>query len=138
MKPIDKVQRTVMQLTAALEGVDIEDYDLDGSYAQMVILDLYEDLGEHQGWIDKTVMAIRRHLDQAEVIEKIRKLREDTNGRTPAEIAAFRAAADRLERLRVWGEIGQGTTRRQLDLLAVGERESRLRAALARLAHVCG
>ncbi len=106
LQPIDKVQRTVVQLTAALEGVEIEDYDLDSSYAQMVIIDLYEDLAEHQGWIDKTVTAIRRHLDQAEVVEKIRKLREDTKGRTPAEIEAFRAAADRLERLRVWGEIG--------------------------------
>jgi hypothetical protein len=106
LTPIDKVQRSVAQLTAALEGVDIEQYDLDSSYSQMIILDLYEDLGEHQGWLDKTVMAIRRHLDQAEVMEKIRKLREDTKGRTPAEIEAFRAAADRLERLRVWGEIG--------------------------------
>ena len=108
LQPIDKVQWSVMKLTAALEGVEIEQYDLDSDYAQMILLDLYEDLGEHMGWVEKTVTAIRRHLDEAEVIEKIRKMREDTEGRTPAEIEAFQAKADHLERLRVWGEIGQG------------------------------
>jgi len=109
LQPLDKVQWIVMKLTAALEGVEIEEYDLDSEYAQMILLDLYEDLGEHMGWVEKTVTAIRYHLDEVEVIEKIRKMREDTEGRTPAEIKAFRAKADQLERLRVWGEIGRGS-----------------------------
>ena len=100
LTPFDKVQRTVMQLTAALESVEIDDYDLAASsYTGMLADDLYDDLTEHLGWVEKTFIALQRHVSDQKQQERLRKMRENHTGRTPAEIEAFEAAADRIERL---------------------------------------
>jgi hypothetical protein len=47
----------------------------------------HEELSLLATWLETSLAVVVAHMDDARVLEKIRKLREDTQGRTPAEIA---------------------------------------------------
>ena len=59
---------------------------------------LHEDLADLQTWLDYVFEHVRAHMDDAAKLDVIRRLREDTAGRTEAEIATANRLADHLER----------------------------------------
>ena len=98
--PIADVQWEVLKLTRILESLDLEDYDLDNPDNADAVVELHADLVEALVWIDRAISSAQARLSDVALAEQIRRLREDHAGRTPAEIEAFLAAADRLERKR--------------------------------------
>jgi hypothetical protein len=91
-----KVQMLISDLCAALESVRIGDYHLD-EVSLWRITDIYDDLISVGAWTDRTLSVVQGRLNDSEVREKIKVLR-NTNGRTPSEARAMLALADRLER----------------------------------------
>jgi hypothetical protein len=93
------VQYRIVQMTSLLESIDVgrEVAAEDGDVAS-VVATILDDLFELQIWMDHTLSQCGAYLDHARTIAKIRQLREDTAGRTPAEVATAGRLADRLER----------------------------------------
>ena len=90
------VQYEVSRMTSLLDSIDLEDYGLSESDLETVKY-LYDDLLDLQFWMDRSLAQAAARLDDATVLEKIRKLREDTAGRTDAEIETAQSRADILE-----------------------------------------
>ena len=93
------VQYRIAQMTSLLESINV------GSEAAReerdraeVVAAVVDDLFELQVWMDHTVSQCSAYLDHAQKLAKIRRLREETAGRTQAEIATAHRLADKLER----------------------------------------
>lgn len=93
------VQFRIAQMTSLLESINVGDEAAteDGNRAE-VVATLLDDLFELQVWMDHTVSQCSAYLDHAQKLAKIRRLRDETAGRTPAEIATAQRLADKLER----------------------------------------
>jgi len=94
-----EVQYRIVQMTSLLESIDVgaEARIEDGRVAD-VISAMVDDLLELQIWMDHTLSQCGAYLDYGQKLTKIRQLREETAGRTPAEIATARRLADKVER----------------------------------------
>lgn len=105
------VQYRIVQMTSLLESINVADEVVarDGPIAE-VVTTVLDDLLELQIWIDHTLSQSSAYLDHAQKLAKIRRLREETAGRTPAEIATSRRLADKLER-RLEHTLSTGTTK---------------------------
>jgi hypothetical protein len=92
------VQYQVVRQTSLLESINVgaEAAAEDGNRADIVAA-LLDDLLELQIWIDHTLSQSSAYLDHAQKLAKIRQLREETAGRTKAEIATAHRLADKLE-----------------------------------------
>jgi hypothetical protein len=91
------VQYRIVQLTNQLESIEIEDYELD-DVTQEALKGIYDDLSELQTWMDMALASVERRMEDANLITKIKHLREGTTGRTEEEIRTARRLADRLQR----------------------------------------
>jgi len=93
------VQYRIAQMTSLLESINVggEAAKEAGDRAEVVAA-LLDDLFELQVWMDHTVSQCSAFLDHAQKLAKIRRLREETAGRTQAEIATSHRLADKLER----------------------------------------
>jgi hypothetical protein len=93
------VQHRLVQATSLLESIDVgQEASLEEGNVASVVAELVDDLLEHQVWIDHTISQCGAYLDHAKKLAKIRQLREETAGRTAAEIATAHRLADKLER----------------------------------------
>jgi hypothetical protein len=93
------VQYRIMQMTSLLESIDVgAEAAMEKGNVADVVATMVDDLLELQIWMDHTLSHCSAYLDYAHKLAKIRQLREETAGRTPAEIATARRLADRLER----------------------------------------
>jgi hypothetical protein len=99
LKGLIDVQYRIVEMTSLLESIDVgaEAATEDGPVAG-VLATVLDDLLELQIWMDHTLSQSGAYLDHAQKLGKIRKLREETAGRTDAEIATARRLADKLER----------------------------------------
>jgi hypothetical protein len=79
-----------------LEHAKIEDYNLDEATLALVA-DVHDDLVTLGEWHDRTLSAVQAWLIDADVRDKISRLR-NTQGRTSAETETALRLADRLER----------------------------------------
>ena len=86
-------------MTSLLESINVgaEAVAENGNVAD-VVGTMLDDLLELQIWMDHTLSQSSAYLDHAKKLAKIRQIREETAGRTPAEIATARRLADKLER----------------------------------------
>jgi hypothetical protein len=91
-----QLQMRLNQICRTLEGTRVDDYDLDAATHELVDA-LYDDLVTTAEWIDRAISAIQARVGEAQVREKIAKLR-NTSGRSPAEAEAALRLADVLER----------------------------------------
>ncbi len=93
------VQFRIAQMTSLLESINVgqEAAREEGDRAEVVAA-LLDDLFELQVWMDHTVSQSSAYLEHAQKLAKIRRLREETAGRTQAEIATAHRLADKLER----------------------------------------
>lgn len=90
-------QADISRMCVILEKVQVTDYDLSEIVLAERFADMYDDLVRLGWWLDRQLLAIAKHLNDKDVREKIKKLR-DTNGRTPEETETALRLADRLER----------------------------------------
>jgi hypothetical protein len=99
LKGLIEVQYRIVQMTSLLESINVgaEAAVEDGNRAE-VVASLLDDLFELQVWMDHTVSHCSAYLEHAQKLAKIRRLREETAGRTPAEVATAHRLADKLER----------------------------------------
>jgi hypothetical protein len=92
------VARQIVKQTSLLESIDIEDFDLD-DVGQDALQEIFDDLVDGlMFWTELTARAIGVRLREQAVRAKIKHLRENTNGRTLAEIDTASVLADKLER----------------------------------------
>ena len=94
-----KLQMDLQKTTNLLELTDVEKIVRDNSAVMGdAMRRLHEDLADLQTWLDYVFEHVRAHMDDAAKLDVIRRLREDTAGRTEAEIATANRLADHLER----------------------------------------
>ena len=91
------LQVAVARMCQLLQGYDVaRDCEVD-EVVMWRLTDLLDDLTDLQAWLDRATSAVQGRMDDAPQEQLIAKLR-NVAGRTPDEIAAFKRAADRLER----------------------------------------
>jgi hypothetical protein len=106
------VQYRIVQMTSLLESIDVgAEAAIENDHVADVVATVVDDLLELQIWMDHTLSQCSAYLDYARTLAKIRQLRQETAGRTPAEIATGRRLADRLER-RLDHQLERATTPR--------------------------
>ena len=91
-----QLQVRLNQICRTLEGTKVDDYGIDAATRELIDA-LYDDLVTTAEWIHRAISAIQARVGEAEVREKIDKLR-NTTGRLPAEIESALRLADMLER----------------------------------------
>lgn len=94
---LNEASRRLMQAVGVVEGMNLIEYGI-GNADQDTIERIHEELTILATWLDGSLAVVGAHMDDLHIRERIRKLREDTNGRTPAEIETAQRLADRLER----------------------------------------
>jgi hypothetical protein len=93
------VQFRIVQMTSLLESIDVgAEAAMENGNVADIVATVLDDLLELQIWMDHTLSQCSAYLDHAGKLAKIRHMREETAGRTPAEIATARRLADKLER----------------------------------------
>ena len=85
-------------MVGILEAVDLPALGF-GDAGEETIAEIHAEL-EHPTptCLDRTLAVTTARLSEQQLAEKIRKLRDGTEGRTPEEIATAHRLADRLER----------------------------------------
>lgn len=91
-----------MKMVGILEGVDLPEYGV-GDADRETMSDIHDELRILATWLDQSLDVVGAEMDDLQRRERIRRLREDTNGRTAAEIATARRLADKLERKHLVG-----------------------------------
>lgn len=86
----------VQQVVSTLEAVDLPTYGVEDADRE-TISEIHDELSLLAVWLDQSLNVIADHMDDLQKMERIRRLREDTNGRTAAEIATARRLADKLQ-----------------------------------------
>ena len=89
-------QLQINNLCSALEATELEDFGLDTA-TLAVVADIHDDLLTLAEWVDRKLHHVGAWLNDVEVRDRIRKLR-DTRGRMEEEAATALRLADRLER----------------------------------------
>lgn len=94
-----KLQMDLQRATNVLELTDIESIEFDDAgIVNDTMRRLHEDLSDLQVWLDYVFEHVRARMDDSAKLEVIRRLREDTAGRTEQELATAERLAERLER----------------------------------------
>jgi len=86
----------VQQVVSTLEAVDLPTYGVEGADRE-TITEIHDELSLLAVWLEQSLNVIAERMDDLQMMERIRRLREDTNGRTDAEIATGRRLADKLQ-----------------------------------------
>ena len=86
----------VFKLVQVLEVTDLPAMGV-GDADDDTLTEILEELTIASTWVDGSLAVVAAHLGEQEIREQVRKLREDTNGRTPHEITTAAKIADRLE-----------------------------------------
>jgi hypothetical protein len=98
-KGLIDVQYRIVEMTSLLESINVgAEVASENGHVAAVVATVLDDLLELQIWMDHTLSQCGAYLSHAQKLGKIRQLREETAGRTPAEIATARRLADKLER----------------------------------------
>lgn len=93
------VRYQIVQMVGTLEQIDLAENgigDADGD----TVASVHEELSLLARWLDSSLAVVVAHLDDERALERIRKLREDTSGRTASEIETGQRLAKKLERKR--------------------------------------
>jgi len=90
----------IVKMVGILEAVDLPALGF-GDADNETITEIHAELSILFDWLDRTLTVATARLSDQARLEKIRKLREATEGRTPEEIATAHRLADRLERKRL-------------------------------------
>lgn len=87
----------IVKMVGILEAVDLPALGF-GDADEETIKEIHDELEILFGWLDRTLTVVTAELSDQQRREKIRRLREDTEGRTAEEVATARRLADKLER----------------------------------------
>lgn len=87
---------SIMKMVGILEGIDLPEYGVRNADDD-TIAEIHQELTILATWVDQSLDVVGAEMNDLKMMEQIRKLREDTNGRSPAEIATARRLADKLE-----------------------------------------
>jgi len=99
LKGLIDVQYRIVEMTSLLESINVgAEAAIEDGLVPGVVATVLDDLLELQIWMDHTLSQCGAYLDHAHKLGKIRQLREETAGRTEAEVATARRLADKLER----------------------------------------
>jgi hypothetical protein len=90
-------RRDIVKMVGIVEAVDLPALGF-GDADQETIAEIHAELCLLFDWLDRTLKVVTTELSSLKLTEKIRRLREDTAGRTPEEIDTARKLADKLER----------------------------------------
>jgi hypothetical protein len=87
----------VQQVVSTLEAVDLPTYGVEDADRE-TITEIHDELALLATWLDQSLGVLADCMDDLQKMELIRKLREDTNGRTDAEVATALRLAEKLQR----------------------------------------
>jgi hypothetical protein len=87
----------IVKMVGLLEGIDLPTYGF-GDADDETVKEIHDELSILFVWLDRSLKIATAAMSQQKLDEKIRKLREDTTGRSPDEIETALRLAARLER----------------------------------------
>lgn len=87
----------ILKFVQVLEIIDLPGLGV-GEAEQITLADILEELAIAGAWVDGSATVVAAHMGELEIRERIRQLREDTNGRSSFEIETALKIADRLEK----------------------------------------
>jgi Protein of unknown function (DUF3102) len=87
----------IVKMVGILEAVDLPGLGF-GDAEDETVEEIHAELSILFNWLDRSLTVATARLSDQQRVEKIRKLREAIEGRTPEEIATANRLADKLER----------------------------------------